>query len=58
MPLTWRQVTARLSPARFTIHTSLKQIEKTGDPLAALLTSAVEIEPMLDQLMRRLESEV
>ena len=53
-PLSWSQVTARLDPARWTIRTTLRHVEKAGDPLAALLTSSAEVEPLLDQLLQRL----
>lgn len=42
-PLQWKEVTARLDPARFTIKTLPARIEKTGDPLAPVLTGAIEM---------------
>ncbi|HKW86373.1 MAG TPA: hypothetical protein VJM82_04825, partial [Nitrospiraceae bacterium] len=42
-PLPWEQVTARLDPRRFTIKTLPAQMEKTGDPLAPVLTGSLDM---------------
>jgi bifunctional non-homologous end joining protein LigD len=55
MPLGWSQVTARLSPARFTIRTALAEIERRGDPLLGVLGEPVDVEALLAALLRRLE---
>ena len=52
-PLSWTQVTARLSPMRWTIRTTLRHIAKTGDPLAELLTSEARVGEWLDRLAQR-----
>ena len=57
MPLTWRQVTAKLDPSRWTIRTALRRIEQHGDPaLTALGMSedAVDVEALLASLAQRL----
>ncbi len=53
-PLAWSQVTARLDPMRWTIRTTLRHIEKAGDPLAKLLTSEARVGEWLDRLAQRL----
>jgi bifunctional non-homologous end joining protein LigD len=55
MPLAWSQVTARLSPARFTIRTALAELERRGDPLAGVLGEPVDVEALLAALLGRLE---
>ncbi len=42
-PLQWTEVTSRLDPARFTIKTLPARINKTGDPLATVLTGSVDM---------------
>src|SRR5574341_206001 len=42
-PLQWREVTSRLDPARFTIKTLPAYIDKTGDPLAPILTGSIDM---------------
>ncbi len=55
MPLTWREVTPRLEPARFTIRTALPRLERRGDPLREVLGPGVDAVRLLDGLSRRLE---
>lgn len=54
MPLTWRQVSARLDPARFTILTAPKLLARTGDPFLGVLGDAVDVGRLLDGLGERL----
>ena len=58
MPLAWSQVTARLDPARWTIETALRRIERRGDPLRGVLGPPVDVEALLAALGRRLEEGV
>ncbi len=55
MPLSWRQVTARLAPGRFTIRTALRELRRRGDPLRGVLGEPVDVEALLAALLRRLE---
>lgn len=50
MPLRWSEATARLDPAKYTIKTAIRRLEKLGDPLAPVL----ELEPDLAQVLARL----
>jgi bifunctional non-homologous end joining protein LigD len=58
MPLAWTQVTSKLDPARWTIRTSLKQIEKRGDPLRGVLGEPVDVNALLSALSERLAAVV
>ena len=58
MPLTWRQVTARLDPGRWTIKTALARVEKHGDPVLRMLGEGVDAEAILGALAERLAEEV
>jgi bifunctional non-homologous end joining protein LigD len=42
-PLTWGEVTARLDPARFTMITVPKRFDKMADPLAPVLSGAIDM---------------
>jgi bifunctional non-homologous end joining protein LigD len=53
-PLTWGQVSKRLDPARWNIRTAPRQMKKSGDPLAGLLTETADVAALLDGLGRRL----
>ena len=55
MPLGWRQVTARLDPARWNIRTALRQLARRGDPLRDVLGEGVDVEGLLAALAERLE---
>ncbi len=57
-PLPWTQVTSRLSPGRFTIKTALRQLEKRGDPMRAVLDEDLDIERLLGALQDRLARSV
>ncbi|MGH7312209.1 MAG: DNA ligase D [Candidatus Rokuibacteriota bacterium] len=51
-PLTWDEVTARLDPARFTITNARARLEKTGDPMAPVLTEVIDIAATLARIER------
>jgi bifunctional non-homologous end joining protein LigD len=53
-PLPWKQVTARLDPRRFTIQTLPAHVEKTGDPLAPLLTGSLDMAAAIARIEARL----
>jgi len=55
MPLSWNQVTARLDPARFTMKSALRAIEKNGDPLVGVLENAIDVDELLASLVSELE---
>jgi DNA primase len=47
-------VTARLDPSRFTIKTLPTYLEKTGDPLAPLLTGVTDMAAAIARIEARL----
>jgi bifunctional non-homologous end joining protein LigD len=53
-PLSWEQVTARLDAGRFTIKTLPTHIEKTGDPLAPILTDSIDMAAAITRIEARL----
>jgi bifunctional non-homologous end joining protein LigD len=53
-PLRWDQVTARLDPTRFTIKTIPQQVEKMQDPLAPVLTGAIDMTAAIASIEARL----
>jgi bifunctional non-homologous end joining protein LigD len=53
-PLTWGEVTARLDPARFTMVTVPKRFEKIADPLAPVLTGAIDMAAAIARIEQRL----
>jgi bifunctional non-homologous end joining protein LigD len=53
-PLEWREVSARLDPARHTIATVPARIAKRGDPLRAVLESGVDVAAVLAALQERM----
>lgn len=50
MPLSWEEVRPGLSPRQFTIRNAIARLEKSGDPMAPLLTGQVSIERALAAL--------
>jgi bifunctional non-homologous end joining protein LigD len=55
-PLAWREVTARLDPARFTIVTAPARFRRQRDPLAPVLAGGIDMPAALariDTLLRR-----
>ena len=51
MPLRWSEINSKLSPAKFTIRTAPKRLERLGeDPFAGIL----EAEPDLATALSRL----
>ncbi len=55
MPLAWKDVNARLSPARFTIRTAPARLRRTPDPMRAVLETPVDVGAVLDALSRRMK---
>lgn len=53
-PLQWTQVTTRLDPSRFTIKTLPAHIEKTGDPMAPILTGSIDMATAIARIEARL----
>ena len=51
-PLRWAEVTARLDPKRFTIKTAPARFEKSGDPLAPVLSGAIDMARTLERIGR------
>jgi bifunctional non-homologous end joining protein LigD len=54
-PLLWSEVTARLDPARFTMTTVPKRFDKIVDPLAPVLTGAIDMAAAVARIERRLD---
>jgi len=52
-PLAWSEVNARLDPARFTIATVPRRLEKKQDPMRAVLEEAVDVPALLAALRAR-----
>jgi bifunctional non-homologous end joining protein LigD len=53
-PLTWREVTRRADPARFTIRTVVKRLQQQGDPMRPLLDGQTDVHAALTALSARL----
>ena len=53
-PLTWGQVTTRLDPAKWNIHTVIRRMERDGDPLRGVLETQADVGALLDALGRQL----
>ncbi len=53
-PLRWSEVTARLTPARFTLATVPQRFASLPDPLAPVLREAIDLADALARLERRL----
>lgn len=49
-PLRWDEVKRGLDPAKFTIRTILKRLEKVGDLWAPVLTSAIDLVKCLERI--------
>jgi bifunctional non-homologous end joining protein LigD len=54
MPLRWSQVNSRLVPARWNIRTAPRELERRGDPCAAVMNTRCDVIALLDQLGARL----
>jgi len=54
LPLEWKDVGPRLDPAKFTIKTALRRIEKGGDPFVGVLGPGVDAVALLGALAERL----
>lgn len=52
-PLDWKEVKSGLSPSHFTIHNTLKRIEKVGDLFHGVLKEKVNIEKCLKKLNKK-----
>ena len=52
-PLRWEEVGARLDPVRFTIKTAPARFEKRGDPMAPVLSGAVDLRAVLARIERQ-----
>ncbi len=56
MPLSWRDVTQRLAPGRYTIRTAIARLQRTGDPMREVLGAGIDAVALLEGLTRRLEA--
>ncbi|MDX2166935.1 MAG: DNA ligase D [Deltaproteobacteria bacterium] len=52
-PLAWKELTARLDPARFTIKTVPPRYAKLGDPLLPIFDTPVDVGALLGELQNR-----
>jgi len=52
-PLSWRELTARLDPARYTIRSVPPRVAKGGDPLLAVLDGGIDVVEVLERLHAR-----
>jgi hypothetical protein len=55
MPLRFSQVGPRLDPARYTIRTALRELERRGDPLRGVLGEPADVQALLESLASRAE---
>ncbi|MEO8605015.1 MAG: DNA ligase D [bacterium] len=53
-PLTWRELTSRLDPARYTIRTVPPRVAKLGDPLLPVFERGADVVAVLSQLQSRI----
>ncbi|MBI4636618.1 MAG: DNA ligase D [Candidatus Rokubacteria bacterium] len=51
-PLRWAEVTARLDPARFTLRTAPARFARLGDPMAPVLSGAIDMATVLGRMER------
>jgi bifunctional non-homologous end joining protein LigD len=56
-PLAWREVTARLDPAAFTLRTILRRLRRTKDPMLPVLGAAADVHAALDALLLRMQAD-
>jgi bifunctional non-homologous end joining protein LigD len=56
-PLQWKEVTARLDPARFTIKTLPAHIQKSGDPSTPILTGSIDMAAAITRIEATLRTE-
>ena len=52
-PLEWREVTARLDPARFNLKTIAARFEKIADPLAPILGEGIDMAAAIERIQAR-----
>jgi bifunctional non-homologous end joining protein LigD len=52
-PLRWEEITARLHPGRFTIATMPGRLDTIGDPVAPVLSQAIDIAAALTRVEQR-----
>ncbi|MGH7353850.1 MAG: DNA ligase D [Candidatus Rokuibacteriota bacterium] len=52
-PLRWEEIDTRLDPAQFTIKTAPARFEKHGDPMAPVLSGAIDLRAVLARMERR-----
>jgi bifunctional non-homologous end joining protein LigD len=52
MPLTWREVTAKLDPRAFTLKTAPKRLAERGDPLAPIMADKADLVGALEKLSK------
>ncbi len=57
-PLRWSQVRGTLDPARWTIRTAPRGMERRGDPMRELLSGGADVQALLGLLSQRLASAV
>jgi bifunctional non-homologous end joining protein LigD len=52
MPLTWDEVKPGLSPRQFTLRNAIARLESKGDPMAPVLSTAIDLEQVLPRLAK------
>ncbi len=55
MPLEWEEVNGRLDPAKFTIKTIFKRLEKKGDPWKGISKQKLDMGKALDNINKLME---
>lgn len=53
-PLHWKEVTARLDPARFTLKTTARRFGKASDPLIPLLAGSIDMADAIARIEKEL----